>query len=181
MILLFFSSLFVFVGDFAWPVLGFFLVEVFVSFLVYNHLDEEESWLLNSCRPKAIPALVKWTSLFPFKGLLCCKFLLYSNFNRTFCKQTVETLIRRRILIWVYTVCLFPTKRALWLYVLTVTVFLLLCMCLCILMSLLRGAMGWSVFCNCDISWSFPELERTIPIDVTLFSLKLKVIRHTVY
>ena len=31
-------------------------------------------------------------------------FSFYSNFNRTFCKQTVETLIRRRVLIWVCTV-----------------------------------------------------------------------------
>ena len=44
---------------------------------------------------------------------------LYSNFNRKLCKQTVETLIRPRILwhlIWVCTVCLCPTKRTLGLY-----------------------------------------------------------------
>ena len=51
--------------------------------------------------------MVNWNSPFPF-------FHIYSNFNRTFCKQTVETLIRRRILgrlIWVCTICLCPTKR----------------------------------------------------------------------
>ena len=44
---------------------------------------------------------------------------LNSNSDRTFCKQTVETLIRRRVLrrlIWVCTVCLCPTKRTLVLY-----------------------------------------------------------------
>ena len=37
-------------------------------------------------------------------------------FDRTFCKQTVETLIRRHIMwlhIWVCSVCLCPTKRTL--------------------------------------------------------------------
>ena len=33
-----------------------------------------------------------------FKGLLVGIFHLYSNFNRTFCKETLETLIRRRFL-----------------------------------------------------------------------------------
>ena len=43
----------------------------------------------------------------------------YSNFNRTFCRQIVETLIRRCILqrlIWVCNVSLCPTKRKLGLY-----------------------------------------------------------------
>ena len=46
-------------------------------------------------------------------------FHFYSNLNRIFCKHTVETLIRRRILrhlIWICTVCLCPTKRTLGLY-----------------------------------------------------------------
>ena len=46
-------------------------------------------------------------------------FHLNSNFVRTFSKQTVEILIRRRVLrrlIWVCTVCLCPTKRTLVLY-----------------------------------------------------------------
>ena len=46
-------------------------------------------------------------------------FSFYSNFNRTFCKQTVETMIRRRILwhlVWNCIVCLRPTKRTLGFY-----------------------------------------------------------------
>ena len=46
-------------------------------------------------------------------------FSFYSNFNRTFYKQTVETLIRRRVLwrlVLVCIVCLRPTKRALGFY-----------------------------------------------------------------
>ena len=41
-------------------------------------------------------------------------FFFYQNSNRTFCKQIVETLIRRRILrrlIWVCTVCRCPIKK----------------------------------------------------------------------
>ena len=48
-------------------------------------------------------------------------FSFYSNFNRTFCKQTVEsqTLIRRRVLwrlILICIVCLHPTKGTLGFY-----------------------------------------------------------------
>ena len=46
-------------------------------------------------------------------------FNFYSNANRTFWEQTVETLIVRRALrrlIWVCAVCLCPTKRTLGLY-----------------------------------------------------------------
>ena len=42
-------------------------------------------------------------------------FHFYSSFNRKLCKQTVETLIRRRILwrlIWVCAICLCPIKDA---------------------------------------------------------------------
>ena len=42
-----------------------------------------------------------------------------SNPDSTFCKQTVETLIRRRVLrrlVWVCTVCLRPTKTTLGLH-----------------------------------------------------------------
>ena len=48
-----------------------------------------------------------------------CFFFLFSNFNRTFQEQTVETLIRcRRMLhlVWVCTVWLCPTKRTLGLH-----------------------------------------------------------------
>ena len=40
------------------------------------------------------PALISRTSQFPILGVLGGIFHCYSNFNRTFCKQTVETLIR---------------------------------------------------------------------------------------
>ena len=46
-------------------------------------------------------------------------FHFYSNFQRKFCKQTVENLIRRCIvlrLIWFCTVCRCPTKRMLGLH-----------------------------------------------------------------
>ena len=51
----------------------------------------------------------------------CHIFHFYSNFNRIFCKQTMETLIRCCILqclIWVCSVCLhvYPTNRLLGLY-----------------------------------------------------------------
>ena len=51
---------------------------------------------------------------FRFKACWVFFFHFYSNFDRIFFKQTVETLIRRRVLrrmIWVSTVCLCPTKR----------------------------------------------------------------------
>ena len=44
-----------------------------------------------------------------FKGSLVILFHFYPNFDRTICKQTVETLIRRRVYL-----C--PTKRTLGLY-----------------------------------------------------------------
>ena len=65
------------------------------------------------------PTDINWTSSFPFQGLLGGILHFHSNFNRTFCMQTVETLIRRHImwrLIWVYAVSLCPTKRMLGLY-----------------------------------------------------------------
>ena len=46
-------------------------------------------------------------------------FSFYSNFDKTFCKQRVENLIRRRFLrrlILVCTVCQCPTKRTIGLY-----------------------------------------------------------------
>ena len=53
------------------------------------------------------PSVINWTSPFPFEMLLGSSYHFYSNFDRTFCKQTVETLIRRHILqrlVWVTTV-----------------------------------------------------------------------------
>ena len=41
---------------------------------------------------------INWNSPFLFKGMLGGIFHFYSNLNGTFCKQTVETLIRRCVL-----------------------------------------------------------------------------------
>ena len=44
------------------------------------------------------PIIINWTSLFLFEVLLgCVIFHFYQNSNRTFCKQTVETLIERGV------------------------------------------------------------------------------------
>ena len=68
---------------------------------------------------------IKQTVCKVFKIFQCGKYLvayvLYIRFCKqtAFCKQTVETLIRRhvlRLLIWLCTVCLCPTKRTLGLY-----------------------------------------------------------------
>ena len=64
-----------------------------------------------------------WTNPFPFQELLATIFHFYSNFDRTFCQQTVEILIRRRFcgvgsgsVLFAYR-C--PTIRTLGLYGLT--------------------------------------------------------------
>ena len=62
------------------------------------------------------PIAIGRTSLFQNLGLLGGIFHFYSNCNRTSCKQTVDTLIRRRVLrrlTLVSTACLRPTKRTL--------------------------------------------------------------------
>ena len=56
-------------------------------------------------------------SISVLRGVRC--YFSFSSFKRKLCKQTVETLIRRRILrrlIWVCTICLCPTKRTLGIY-----------------------------------------------------------------
>ena len=73
-----------------------------------------------------IPTLSIGPVHFRFKGMLVVFFIppppkkkKKKKINRTFCKLTVETLIRRRVLrrpVWVCTVCLCPTKRTLGLY-----------------------------------------------------------------
>ena len=58
-------------------------------------------------RPTSEPIEVEWnfpvlsngTVHFRYKGCWVLFFRFYSNFNRKFCKQTVETLIRRRVLL----------------------------------------------------------------------------------
>ena len=59
------------------------------------------------------PTLINCTLLLRVAGFFK---IFYSLSNRIFCKQTVETLIKRRVLwrlIWVCTVCICPTKRTL--------------------------------------------------------------------
>ena len=61
----------------------------------------------------------KLCNLFPIVRKLDDVFNFYSNFNRKFCKQTVKTLIRHRIvrhLLWGCTFCLRPTERTLTLH-----------------------------------------------------------------
>ena len=53
------------------------------------------------------PTLINWTSLFQGLWVVGWYFLFYSNFNRTFSKQTVELQIRCGVLrrqSWVCTV-----------------------------------------------------------------------------
>ena len=53
-------------------------------------------------------------SISVLKGCWVCGVSFFSNFSRIFCEQAVETLIRHRVLrrlIWVFTVCICPTKR----------------------------------------------------------------------
>ena len=68
-------------------------------------------------KPNGISHCYQLEKRFCFKGGRVVH--LYSNFNRTFSKQTVETLIRRHVLwrlVWVCTICLRPTKMMLGLY-----------------------------------------------------------------
>ena len=65
------------------------------------------------------PTVINWTSLFSDLRVVGWIFFHFcSNLDRSICKQTVETLIRRGILRlhWVFTVCLRPTKWTLGLY-----------------------------------------------------------------
>ena len=62
-----------------------FVIVVFpdhTHFLILTHL----------CRME-FPIVINWNSPFLFKGMLGGIFHFYSSFNRTLCKQTVETLI----------------------------------------------------------------------------------------
>ena len=74
---------------------------------------------LNHLCQMEFPIVINWTSTFPTLGLFGGIFYLYSNLKRSFCKQTVENLSRRRVLrrlIWFCTVCRYPQKRTLGLY-----------------------------------------------------------------
>ena len=67
------------------------------------------------CKPINAECNIRLLSI-GFSVLLGRTFHFYSDFNRAFSNQTVDTLIRRRVLrrlIWVCTVCLCPTKKTL--------------------------------------------------------------------
>ena len=73
----------------------------------------------NPYKPNEFSISSNWMSSFTTLGILGGIFHFHSKFDRILCKQTLETLIRHRILwrlIWVCTVCLCPTKRTLGLY-----------------------------------------------------------------
>ena len=66
-----------------------------------------------------MPNVFSHASPFRSLGLLGGIFHFYSNLKINVCMQTVENLIRRRVLwrlIWFCTVCRCPTKRTLGLY-----------------------------------------------------------------
>ena len=80
---------------------------VIVVFPVHTHLlfffdcakfDQQKRTRINPFKPNGIYLSYQLDS---YKGGI---FHFYSNLNTTFCKQTVETLTRRRILICVCTV-----------------------------------------------------------------------------
>ena len=82
---------------------------------IFNPFKAQWNFQLLSIGPvHSVLRVVVWFFFFHF----------YSNFNGTFCKQRVETLIRSGILqhrrhillIWFCTVCLSPTKRMQGLY-----------------------------------------------------------------
>ena len=63
------------------------------------------------------PTMIKWMCTFSILWLLCGIF--YSNFKISFCKQTVENLIKHQVLqhlIWFCTVCWYPKHSPLGLY-----------------------------------------------------------------
>ena len=76
-------------------------------------------YMLTHICPVDFSILNDWTSPFPNLGVFRVLFHFYSISNRNSCKQTMQTLVRRRILrrlIWVCTVCLGPKNGTLGLY-----------------------------------------------------------------
>ena len=60
------------------------------------------------------PTIINWNSPFLLLGLLGYIYHFYRNSDRIFCKQTVETLARRRVLqrlVWFCTVCLMMSQK----------------------------------------------------------------------
>ena len=60
--------------------------------LAHSHISSTHLYRMD------FPILINWTIPFPILGLLGGIFSFYLKFDRTFCKQAVETLIRRRVL-----------------------------------------------------------------------------------
>ena len=87
-----------------------------VKLLTEQHLEHSK---LNPFKPNGVSHCYQLEQYIFVSIDVGWYFLFYSNFNRTFCKQTVETLIRRRVLwrlVLICIVCLHPTKRALGFY-----------------------------------------------------------------
>ena len=55
--------------------------------------------MFNPFKPNRISHCYKLDQSITALWVVGCILHFYSNFNRTFCKQTVETLIRRRVLL----------------------------------------------------------------------------------
>ena len=95
------------------------------DFLIFNRFYFSSWNLCRSNHPFKLNEISNWYQLdqcIPILNVLGGTFHFYSNFHRTFCKQTVETLIRRHVmwrLVWVCTVCQCLTNRILGLYWLT--------------------------------------------------------------
>ena len=90
----------------------------------------------------SLSSLINWTSPFPISGVSRVPFRFYFIPNRNSCKQTVKTLIRRRILrrlIWVCTVCLGPKNGTPGLYGLMSLIFtkIKFLTCICIIFAFL--------------------------------------------
>ena len=82
-----------------------------VSFLEFLNLQ----YNLTHLSQTEFPTVINWTSpIFVVRVVGWYFTFFFSNFNRTFCEQSVKIVIRCCILwrlIWVCTVCLCPTKR----------------------------------------------------------------------
>ena len=95
-------------------ILNISVFEVKPNHIIINWLSCFPFKMINHFKPNRIS--IGHVSSFSSYGLIGDIFHFYSNFNRTLCTQTVETLIRCRVvwrLIWVCTVCLSPIKRML--------------------------------------------------------------------
>ena len=91
-------------GDLRWRAIECVLVEYEIQNFIYPFIPNGISQCYKLEQSISVLRDVGWY------------FSFYSNFKRNFCKQTVESVIRRRILrrlIWFCTICRCPTKRTL--------------------------------------------------------------------